>query len=441
MCDTMVALGNGTADGSVLFAKNSDREPNEAQYLQIIPAADHPEGSQVDCTYIQIPQVTHTHRVLLSRPFWMWGAEMGANEHSVVIGNEAVFSKVPAGKEPGLIGMDYLRLALERASSARQALQVIVDLLAQYGQSGNCGYTHGFYYHNSYLIADANEAWVLETVDRQWAAEKVRDIRSISNGLTIERDWDLASDGLIDYAIEHGLCKNRADFSFRQCYSDVIYTRFGDSAKRQACSTHHLSKQKGHITVKTMMDALSFHSHSIPEGWSPDKGILGADVCMHAGFGPVRGSQSVASLVAHITPDLVTHWVTGTSAPCTGIFVPVWMESDLSEMGPVPAGEYDEKTWFWRHERLHRSVLMEYANRLNSYAAERDDLQRQYIEMEKQARTSPAERASFSLSCLRTTDSARQNWLKKAEAVPHHTAAFYTRLAWKKWNKLAKIPD
>ena len=31
MCDTLVALGNSTADGSVIFAKNSDRDPNEAQ--------------------------------------------------------------------------------------------------------------------------------------------------------------------------------------------------------------------------------------------------------------------------------------------------------------------------------------------------------------------------------------------------------------------------
>ena len=31
MCDTMVALSNSTKDGSVIFAKNSDRQPNEPQ--------------------------------------------------------------------------------------------------------------------------------------------------------------------------------------------------------------------------------------------------------------------------------------------------------------------------------------------------------------------------------------------------------------------------
>jgi secernin len=442
MCDTMIALGSVTADGSVLFAKNSDREPNEAQFMLIVPAAVHPDGSQVKCTYIEIPQVAHTHQVLLSKPFWMWGAEMGANEHGVVIGNEAIFSKVPARKDPGLIGMDYLRLALERASTARQALQVIVDLLAQYGQSGNCGYTHGFYYHNSFLIADAEEAWVLETIDRQWAAEKVRDIRSISNGLTIGREWDLASDGLVDFAVERGLCKNRADFDFRACYSDPLYTRFADASKRQVCSTNLLGKEKGQVTVKTMMNALSYHSRSPQEGWSPDKGLTGADICMHAGFGPVRGSQSVASLVSHITADRATHWFTGTSAPCTGIFVPAWLDSGLPDMGPAPTGEYDDHTLFWRHERFHRSVLMQYADRLSSFAVERDELQRRFIELEKQARFSPMdERCQFSRACMLDADTARQSWQAKVTAAPHHSATFYARMAWKKFNQQAKMPE
>jgi dipeptidase len=101
----------------------------------------------------------------------------------VAIGNEAVFTKEPYGKQPGLIGMDFIRLALERADTARRALDVIVALLDTYGQSGDCGFHHKFYYHNSFIIADPGEAWVLETVGKFWAAERVRDVRSSSNGL------------------------------------------------------------------------------------------------------------------------------------------------------------------------------------------------------------------------------------------------------------------
>ena len=116
-----------------------------------------PPGSTVKCTYREIPQVEHTYEVLLAKPFWMWGAEMGANEHGVTIGNEAVFTKVPYDKEPGLIGMDFLRLALERSKTAREALTVITQLLEQYGQGGNCGFQHLLYYHNSFLIADPRD--------------------------------------------------------------------------------------------------------------------------------------------------------------------------------------------------------------------------------------------------------------------------------------------
>ena len=154
----------------------------------------HPPGTRVRCTWIEIDQVAETHAVLLSRPFWMWGAEMGANEHGVVIGNEAVFTTA-ARQEVGLTGMDLLRLALERASTAAAAVDVIVALLTRHGQGGGCGHEHrGFTYDNSYLVADHRGAYVLETAGREWAVEEVTSgARSISNGLTIPGFADVRS--------------------------------------------------------------------------------------------------------------------------------------------------------------------------------------------------------------------------------------------------------
>ena len=102
------------------------------------------------------------------------GAEMGFNEYGLNIGNEAVFTKEKKGKD-SLIGMDMLRLALERTKKAKEALDLIIELLQEYGQGGNCGYDHNFHYHNSFLIADREEAYVLETAGKYYAAKKVKD--------------------------------------------------------------------------------------------------------------------------------------------------------------------------------------------------------------------------------------------------------------------------
>ena len=89
MCDTLVTL----TDDGVLLAKNSDRDPNEVQQVRWYAGAEHEPGATVRTTWSTVPQVSRTHAVVLSQPWWMWGAEMGANEHGVVIGNEAVFTR------------------------------------------------------------------------------------------------------------------------------------------------------------------------------------------------------------------------------------------------------------------------------------------------------------------------------------------------------------
>lgn len=65
----------------------------------------------LQCTYIQIPQVERTHAVVLSKPAWMWGAEMGANDQGVCIGNEAVWTREPVAPGEALLGMDLVRWA------------------------------------------------------------------------------------------------------------------------------------------------------------------------------------------------------------------------------------------------------------------------------------------------------------------------------------------
>lgn len=439
MCDTLIATKLATTNNIAVFGKNSDRPPNEGQSMVYFPAAEHPAGAKVKCTYIEIPQAARTNAVFLSKPFWMWGAEMGVNEHGLVIGNEAVYSKVPANKEPALLGMDLLRAALERASTPREAVDVITSLLEQFGQGGNCA-SHGntMYYHNSFLIANGDDAWVLETVDRQWAARQVRNVYSISNCLTIGKEYDLASAEIVDLAIKKGYARSKGAFDLAADYSDLIFTTFGKGRVRRAKTTGTMEKLSGSMSVETMMAALRSHDDT---PYDPGATITKMDICMHASFGPIRASQSTASLAVSLDGNTPLIFATNSSAPCTSIFKPFWMDAASSlNLGPEPTARADSSL-FWAHEKLHRATLLNYAERIATYAADRDALEKKFIDGALQlhkAKAPAKERADFSNRCLAEAAAAEAEWLKRVEKVPARRS-FLHSMAWNGFNQKAEI--
>src|ERR1051325_8005158 len=93
-CDTMVALYNATKNGQTIFAKNSDRNANECQPLEVHPRRENAVGELTGCQYVAVPEASVTYRHVGSRPWWCWGYEHGFNEHQVVIGNEGLRSKL-----------------------------------------------------------------------------------------------------------------------------------------------------------------------------------------------------------------------------------------------------------------------------------------------------------------------------------------------------------
>ncbi|CCI53570.1 Peptidase U34, dipeptidase (modular protein) [Nostocoides jenkinsii Ben 74] len=317
MCDTLVHL----TDAGVLFAKNSDRDPVEAQQVEFHAAARHEPG-RIRLTHTDIDQVAQTNAVLISRPWWMWGAEMGTNEHGLTIGNEAVFTRRAGDGGGDLTGMDLLRLALERASNRHEAVQVIVSLLEQHGQGGGASQEHPrFRYDNSYLIADPTGAVVLETAGRRHAVEEVRGARSISNGLTIP--------------------------GFAERYADPLRGRVAQCSVRQARTGAAAQAADG---VLDLMSALRDHGGDGSIAYRGANGALAAP-CAHAG-GLLTSTQTTASWVANATTG--EHWVTGTAAPCTSLFKPVAL---APPSWPQPTGlsnRADTAHLWWRHERLHR---------------------------------------------------------------------------------------
>ncbi len=372
MCDTLVALGGVTKDGSVVFAKNSDRSPNEPLITIRAPRKRHQKGSKLKCTYIEVDQAAETFEVLLLKPSWIWGAEMGCNEFGLNIGNEAVFTREKYGPEK-LLGMDMLRIALERCRTSAEALETIVALLEQYGQGGNCGYDKKFTYHNSFLIADKTSAWVLETAGAYWAAEQVKDIRTISNRLSIGRTFDRAHPDLVRHAVERGWCRGEADFDFARCYSDPLFTRFSGSKERQSAGVCALEREKGRITAGTMRRILRSHEPQL-EGKQFTRHSL-KSVCMHGGF--LFGDHTTGSYVATLNEKMCTYLITGSSTPCLALFKPYWMvKGETFSFTENAAG--DAVAYWRKREMLHRLVLENRIPSLGLYLAERDRLENSF---------------------------------------------------------------
>jgi dipeptidase len=410
MCDTLVALPSVTKNGSLLLAKNSDREPDEAQAIVHIPRKLQSD-KRLTCTYIDIPQVAETFECMLSKPFQMWGAEMGANEHGLVIGNEAVFTKVKFVKHNnGLTGMDLLRLALERCTDAEEAITCITTLLEQYGQDANGGYKNkSFYYHNSFIIADKQQAWVLETAGREWAAEKVKDIRSISNKLSID-EADKLSSRAKSFAQSKGWWKEGTPFSFQSSYSDWFYTRMGRAASRQTCTTSLCRALTGQLTASDCIQILQTHNLDVAH-FKPSKATTGS-VCMHA-TSLLNPSNTTGSMVAEIRSTLPpTIWLTGTAHPCLSIYIPFYFGTNVLNDFKLPSDQQDDSLW-WRAERLHRWIGKDYQKRKTLINEERMKLQNQFIEkeallMKTDATTQTLE--TFSRECLEKVSEVVERW-------------------------------
>jgi hypothetical protein len=275
MCDSLVALGSATDTGRTIFAKNSDRPPHERQVIEHHGArrADGPTR----CTHISVDGADAL-AVIGSRPEWQWGFEHGLNEAGVVAGNETIYTTLdPRGVEPALIGMDLVRLGLERASTAQEWVEVVTALLERYGQGGTGHDGMDRPYWSSFLVADRTSAYVVETSGSTYAVEPVSRARAISNRTTIPT---------FDAAHRHP----------KQPVERLVDPRW-EASKRLLSSEP--------VTVGGVFDHLRSHH-----------GVDGYSVCMHVPDVEV----TTASLVVELgDADVVSHWLLGS--PCEHDYV------------------------------------------------------------------------------------------------------------------------
>ena len=301
MCDTLCVR---TRDG-MLFAKNSDRHPDEAQVIEWHDA--RAPAAEMRTQYLTIPD-EGAHAFLGSRPTWLWGVEHGVNEHRVAIGNEKIWTvDRPKDLPPALLGMDLVRLGLERSRSAEDALGVITTLLERHGQGGSGEPHRDEPYFSSFLVADPTSGFVIETSNRTWAARPVGDGDAISNRIGLGTDWTRASANVAPHS----------DFD--------AYRLPGMPT---AVADHRLAVTRATVaradaaTPRALADTLRSHGPRRDAGELPGEvadDFSGFTVCMHR---PESHAQTTAAMIAELRSGAPLRSWMCLGNPCVGVFVP-----------------------------------------------------------------------------------------------------------------------
>jgi dipeptidase len=225
-CTNFLVGKNASVDGSTMVSYSADSYfLFGALYYK--PAAAYPAGTLMDIhdwdtgKYLgKINQAEKTYSVVGNM-----------NEHQVCIGETTFGGREELVDTTGII--DYgslIYIALQRAASAREAIKVMTDLVAEYGY-----YSSG----ESFSVADPNEVWILEMIGKGpknkgavWVAQRIPDdcVSAHANQARIttfpldDKENCMYSDDVIAFAREKGYFKGKnVDFSFSDTYAPLDY--------------------------------------------------------------------------------------------------------------------------------------------------------------------------------------------------------------------------
>jgi dipeptidase len=326
----------------MVFAKNSDRPPGEVQI-----AWPFGRRASAGCTlrtqYLSIGD-TGAHATLLSCPTWLWGAEHGVNEHGVAIGNERVSTTHDAAAAtPALIGMDIVRLGLERARSAPEAVDVIAGLLETYGQGGIADAAHQGAYDSSFLIADPSQAFVLETAGADYAVAPFPAGAAISNRISLSTEWTRASAALTagdDFDRFRDAAEDTAFADVRLAASRRFLAATGPGGLTSAATAAHL---RDHGTGPWGAPGTEGPVELPPAGAGADGG--GITVCMHVPDAVVTTASMIAELPTELAEGTPLRVFVAAGSPCASIYVPAFPRTVAGPPPFVPRELSGEELW------------------------------------------------------------------------------------------------
>ena len=225
-CTNFLVGKDASVDGSTMISYAADSYALYG-FLHFVPAADHAEGAVREvkdwdtgkplCT---IPQVPHTYNVVGNM-----------NEHQLAIGETTWGGRPELESGEGIDYGSLIYIALERCKTAREAIQCMTDLVAEYGYASS---------GETFSIADPNEVWLMELIGKGkvekgavWVATRVPDdciaahanqARFTTINFKDKENWMWSKD-VVSFARKQGYFQGKdKDFNFQEAYAPYDFS-------------------------------------------------------------------------------------------------------------------------------------------------------------------------------------------------------------------------
>jgi dipeptidase len=335
-------------------------EPS-SHWIDIVPAQEHPEGSVVEVgvtedanlpgELIEIPQAEETYKYISSTYSEYAGfppplTNGGLNERGVAArdiwspSREELVDMTP-NPQKGPQYSDLARIAMERADSAADAVEILGEIIDEYGYS-----TYG---GNSHMFADEEEGWVFINYaggEGLWAAERLGsdEIRVSYPGyihdfpVDFEENDDFkASSNIVDFAEEQGWWDPEENDADSLNLQDVYGQPFpGDG----------IDVEEDHYTAQRVPPNLEEEVASLGEISIEDMMALVRDPRWSNDF---SGYGQAVEIRSDVPAELQTLW-TATTGAVTTPFVPI----------PIAAEEVPPE--FLQHRYLTKDADSDFLN-------------------------------------------------------------------------------
>jgi dipeptidase len=235
-CYTIVAGKKATVDGAVLFAHNEDDGGREFVNFWKVPGQLHKPGETVRLVHGgSLPESDSTWEFSWIECVNQSFSDFYMNEWGVTLASNACTSKVTdAEVTQGGIGYMLRRIVAQRAKTAREGVKIAGRLLDKFGYAAQGSYGR------TLVIADKNEAWLLDILPgKYWIAERVPDdavvlqpniyvIRKVDFSDTV--NFIFCKKDIRKYAQKHHwYCPGKnATFDFSYIFSDFRSRHFAE---------------------------------------------------------------------------------------------------------------------------------------------------------------------------------------------------------------------